>query len=177
MNKDKTEATWIGALKKSRKIIGEIKWSVEPIKVLGVYVGYDKDKCDKLNWEPKLEKLQNTFHSWKMRYLTPFGKIQIIKSLGLSNLLYLAAVLNVPVDVAKRVDKLIYDFLDCRKYKIKRGVLMSPIVQGGINLPSFSELALALKFSWYRKLFDNSSAKWRNFFSFHFQTDKDWGIL
>ena len=61
MNKDKTEATLIGILKKSNKGIREIIWSKEPIKMLGVYVGYDEEKCEKLNWEPKLEKLQNTF--------------------------------------------------------------------------------------------------------------------
>ena len=177
VNKEKSEAVWIGCHRNSKHKCGYLKWSTEPVKVLGVYVGYDKDKCNDLNWEPRLKKLENTFNSWKMRNLTPIGKIQIIKTFGLSNLIYLASILDVPLTVVDRVNSLIYDFLDCAKYKIKKGVLMAPFAAGGLNAPSFKELALALKFTWLRRFLDDSNGKWKNMFAFLFQSNDKEGIL
>ena len=177
INKDKTEAVWIGSLKDSKKVCGKLKWTTEPVKVLGVYVGYNKQKCDELNWQPKLEKLESTLNSWKMRNLTPHGKVLITKCLGLSNLLYLAAVLDVPPKVVKKVDKLVFDFIDCSKYKIKKGVLLSPIEKGGLSIPSFYELSLALKFTWFRKFFDENKATWKILFSYLLQPHYNESIL
>ena len=111
------------------------------------------------------------------RNVTPLGKVLIIKSLGLSNLLYLASVLSVPVEVVKSVDKLIYEFLDCSKYKVKKGVLLAPMEQGGLNVPSFYEMSLASKFTWFRKFFDQSNAKWKTIFSLLLQPNVENSIL
>jgi len=40
---------------------------------------------------------------WRARDLTLFGNVLIIKSLGLSQLIYSASILNVPEEVARTV--------------------------------------------------------------------------
>jgi hypothetical protein len=60
---------------------GGIKWTDKPVKTLRIYFGHDKEKCEKLNWENKIEKMNNLLLLWTKRNLTILGKILIIKSL------------------------------------------------------------------------------------------------
>jgi hypothetical protein len=56
MNKVKTEGLWIGKLKHCKDNVGGIKWTDKPVKTLGIYFGHDKEECERLNWENKIEK-------------------------------------------------------------------------------------------------------------------------
>ena len=62
---------------------------VNIINVLGTYVGIGSYSAQVKKAEEILSSLQVTLNMWKMRNLTPFGKIQIIKSLGISKCMYL----------------------------------------------------------------------------------------
>jgi hypothetical protein len=52
MNKNKTEGIWVGKQKHSKDKIEGIKWAE---KALGVYVGNNKEDCEKLNGENKID--------------------------------------------------------------------------------------------------------------------------
>ena len=78
MNNNKTGGIWVGKLKQSKNKIEGIKCSEKPIKALGVYFDNNKEECDKLNWENKIDKLNTLFLSWGKRNLTILGKIMII---------------------------------------------------------------------------------------------------
>ena len=54
LNRNKTEDLWVGKLKSCQDKIGNITWSSNPIKALGIYFGCNKTECCKLNWENKL---------------------------------------------------------------------------------------------------------------------------
>ena len=58
-NLDKTQGLWIGKLKHCKDKVGGIKWTDKPTKTLGIYFGHDKEECEKLNWENKIEKMNN----------------------------------------------------------------------------------------------------------------------
>jgi hypothetical protein len=49
----------------------------KPIKALGVYFGNNKEECEKLNWENKIDKMNTLFFSWGKQNLTILGKIMI----------------------------------------------------------------------------------------------------
>ena len=74
MNKDKREGLWIGKLKYCKDKVGGIKWTDKPVKTLGIYFEHDKEKCGKLNWENKIEKMNNLLLLWTKRNLTILGK-------------------------------------------------------------------------------------------------------
>jgi len=65
----------------------------------------------KLNFHGKLEKLEKILNSWRRRKLTLYGKINIIKTLGLSKLIFSASVLPIPENFAQEVNKLTFKFL------------------------------------------------------------------
>ena len=55
-----------------------------------IYVSYDENGNKQMNFNLKLRKLQTNLDMWKARDLTLFGRVLIIKSLGLSQLVYSA---------------------------------------------------------------------------------------
>ena len=110
VNSDKTEAMWLGSLKNSKDNPLGLKWS-NILKGLGVYFSYDKEKAEIANFKPKIRKLMHTFNFWKLRNLSMTGKILIMKSLGISQLTYLASVIEVPDWVYKEVVTLLFNFL------------------------------------------------------------------
>ena len=93
LNVSKTEGLWIGKKHKNKnKKFGSIQWPNKPIKALGIYFGYDKKQCEFLNWQVKLEKLAEVLKSWKKRNLSIFGKVLVIKTLAMSQLIFNALV-------------------------------------------------------------------------------------
>ena len=68
LNKNKTEGIWIGKQKHCKEKVEGIAFTDKPVKVLGLYVGKDKEKCEQLNWESKLEKARVLMKSWE-KYL------------------------------------------------------------------------------------------------------------
>lgn len=102
---------WIGAsCNCKRKVLG-LKWAKRPIKCLGVYLTYDYDEFIKLNCKQRLKKMEDTAKWWRGRGLTMFGRAQIIISLLLSKLIYIASMFSVPEEVIKEANRIIFKFL------------------------------------------------------------------
>ena len=80
-----------------------INWSNESVKSLGIYFGKYKKQVVYLNWKPKLAKLEKISNRWKVRKLTYYRKINIIKALGISQILHNASCIKVPDYVIKEV--------------------------------------------------------------------------
>ena len=64
----------------------------EPIRALGVFFSYNSDDANNLNFGEKIRKLEKPLNSWKRRKLTLHGRIKIVKTLGLSKLIYNTSV-------------------------------------------------------------------------------------
>ena len=81
--------------------------------------------------------------SWSARNLTLLGKIAILKSLVVSQIVYLLSSLPSPPGVIKEINCLLYDFLwDSKGDKIKRTEMINEYNKGGlkmIDLQSFNE--------------------------------------
>ena len=98
LNKNKTDAMFIGKLKNCTDFLCDINWPDGPIKSLGVFFGHNRLQCNELNWSSKIENCEKILINWKKRNLTFFGKIQIIKTLLLPKCVYLAQSTVVPLE-------------------------------------------------------------------------------
>ena len=101
INISKSECMWIGASRNCKREVLELKWPKRPIKCLGVYLTYDYDEFIKLNYKQRLKKMEDTANWWRGRSLTMHGRAQIINSLLLSKLIYMASMFPVPEEVIK----------------------------------------------------------------------------
>jgi hypothetical protein len=111
INRDKSEAMYIGVSSNFRHKVGNIKWSNNYIKCLGVYIYKDIDKAIQYNIREKLDKTQNIIKIWKCRHLTLKGKITIANSLLISQMMYVASVIYIPKWAIDEYNKIIRDFI------------------------------------------------------------------
>ena len=65
------------------------------VKILGIYIGHDKKEMEENNFKEKIDNIKVKLNIWKQRNLTLFGRILIIKTFALSQLLYVASLLCV----------------------------------------------------------------------------------
>ena len=162
INRTKTEGLWIGKLKHCRDKYANINWTDKPVKALGIYFGHDKNECDKLNWEKRIEKMNNLFLAWGKRNLTFLGKILIIKSLVIPIFTYLATVCVVPVQYRKEIESKCFKFIwKGKPDKVKRNTLIGKYEEGGLRMIDIGSYFESLKASWVSRLIGEEKSNWK----------------
>ena len=106
------------------------------------------------NFEEKIESIENLLQHWSYRYLSPFGKVTIIKSLALSKLSHIALVIPNPTkQMFKRIETAFFKFLwGGKSEKVSRQDSKLPVKMGGLGMPDVEKFWCAFKFSWLRRL-------------------------
>ena len=108
-----------------------IEWIHHPVKMLCIHVSYDEKRNIETNFMIKLRKLQTKLDMCRSRDLTLFGRVVIIKSLGLSQLIYSISNLNLPNKVVPLVKRKLFNFhWKNKKGKIKRESLYKDLNAG-----------------------------------------------
>ena len=162
INTSKTKALWLGCTKDCTEKPFGFKWSEKSVLALGIHFSYDKKISNKLNFYDKLDKLKDCLYAWKKRKLTLLGRNNIVKTLGLSKLVFNASVLPLPKDFAAKVNELTFSFIWQNKPpKIKRGTIIGPKGKGGLDMVCFKDLDKALKINWVKRLANDSFAPWK----------------
>ena len=82
-----------------------------PVKILGVHFSCDEKNNNDLNFDLKLRKLQTRLDMWRARYLTLFGRVLIIKSLGLSKISHSISNIEAPDGIEGAVRKNLFNFI------------------------------------------------------------------
>ena len=74
----------------------DLKWFQSPVKILGIHFSYNIKANNELNFDKKIQKLQTKLDMWSSWDLTIFGRAMLIKTLGISQLIYLVSNLDAP---------------------------------------------------------------------------------
>ena len=101
VNKNKTYGLYTGAWRNKIPEYNEISWTNTNIKTLGIHHGYVIDIA--AIWLQKINKIKNCIQVWKSRDLTYKGKVLIIKTLLLSQIEFIASVVNIPNNIVKQI--------------------------------------------------------------------------
>ena len=166
----KTKAMWMGSMKDSKLNVLDFKTTKEPIKVLGINLSYNTNKCIEENFYGKIKKMKTKLNLWLSRDLTIYGKSLLAKALGISQLVYAASMLTVPESVVKTVQENLFAFLwKNRKDKIKRVVMYQTVEKGGINFANFCTIIKALRLAWIGRLLSTSDDKWKAIPNYYFR--------
>ena len=152
LNKDKCEGLLLGGLKNNFNEYEGIKFTNNPIRCLGLYIGHDAIKCNELNWVPKLKRIERQTEIWKTRNLTMFGKVTLIKTLLIPQLIYNMTVLNVEDNVIKQIESLLYGFLWKTRDRIRRTTVIGKVKNGGFGMIDIHAKIASLKASWVKRL-------------------------
>ena len=138
----------------------------DKVKTLGVWLSTDPVITMKANFNEKLTKPKATLGCWELRRLSLLGKITVLKSLIISQLVYILSPLPTDQRVVNEVNNLCYNFLwDGKGDKIKRDTMISDYEQGELKMVDVKIFSKALKATWIKKYLDqNNHAKWKLFF-------------
>ena len=131
----------------------KFSWGSEQFKLLGITFDVDLNKIKEINYTDKILKITNTIKLWKRRYLTPLGKITVIKTLLLPILNNLFLSLPNPSEqTIKQINNLFFDFLWQGPSKIKYDVVIKQYCDGGLRMINLKAFIAALKSTWIRRL-------------------------
>ena len=113
----------------------------------------NKKANNQLNFNLEIQKLQTNLDMWKARGLTLFGKVLIIKCVGLSNLVYSISNLNVPKEIIAMVKDKLFRFLwKNKRDKIKRTSIYQDYCDGGLCMVDIELTIKSLRLAWIRRL-------------------------
>lgn len=161
LNKSKSEAFWLGINKNSNFRPLGVSWKT-CIKILGIHISYNKDEMERLNYTTKLTKIKQRLNIWKNRDLTIFGKILLIKSYALSQILYTTSVLPTSDKFISELEDIIYNFLwNGKQHKVKKCVIIQKCVNGGQNMISLHDMIKVQKLKWIQKYSDHKPSYWK----------------
>ena len=157
LNRSKTEAMWLGKSRPYPTNLFGIKWPVK-CTCLGVCFSHDPEAAAKDNFEKRFLALEQCLNIWSSWDLTLYGKINIIKSLALSKIIFIASTLNIPSPFVDQVNKLISNFIwNHKPTKIKHSTMIGKIKDGGLNMPDFKIINKSLKAGWVKRLLNTST--------------------
>jgi hypothetical protein len=171
VNKEKSEAIGIGATTNYKhKDIG-IKWPNGSIKCLGIFINVNPDRMIEDNFKPCLEKIEHLLSLWCLRKLTLKGRILVINTLVISQLIYLCTVLHTPKWVLDKYDELIKPFIwNSKPAKVKYKCLINNIEDGGLKLQDLPSKIKAIKLKWFKDLVcEELNTPWKAYVNTYFK--------
>ncbi len=125
--------------------------TVNKIKICGLYFCSLVEEEYKLNIKDKIEKLQNKMKLWSHRYLTMEGKTLIVKTFGLSQIIYNLQSYEFKhedlVDTERRIFKFLWSTKDNPNgiNRIKRSIMKNEYADGGMRVTDVECLDKSLK--------------------------------
>ena len=162
VNYDKTEILRIGSLKDSdAKLYTQrnLKWTNNPSVLLGITLSPDLKSVISKNYEVVITKIQNIIKLWQTRQLTLLGRITVIKTLLLSQLIYRFSVLPSPSpEQMKKIDHIFFNYLwNNKKHYIDKNVMINTLNEGGLTMIDISSKDISIKCNWVKRLCDKKS--------------------
>ena len=162
INKSKTTALKLGTCKKLKHKPYGLSWETDHVYSLGIWHYINLKDTLKVNFNMKLENMRKIMYMWMERDLSLKGKVTILKSLILPQILYVSSNLPVPEWFVNEAEHLMFRFLwDGKPDKIKRSVVINKIEDGGLKMPDIECMIKAQKIMWATRLADNSTGSWK----------------
>jgi exonuclease III len=138
--------------------------TVNRIKICGLYFCADMNEEYNLNVREKITKLEHKIKLWSHRHLTMEGKTLIVKTFGLSQLIYnMQSYVFEKPDLAN-TERIIFKFLWSTKDnpngidRIKRSVMKNEYMKGGMRVTDVDCLNRSLKLKQFIRAADANHA-------------------
>ena len=155
MNTEKTQIVWIGKRKHCKEklnVTKDLVWATDTFNLLGIKFSVDLDLIISLNYDPILDDVSKSINVWKKRFLTPLGKITVLKTIILSKLNHLfMSIPNPDQSVINKLQSTFFKFIwDDKPDKIGRKQLCSDYMRGGLCMIDLKNFICSLKCTWMR---------------------------
>jgi hypothetical protein len=129
------------------------------IKINGIWFDNDVRAMRQKNYENTLAKINCHFTDWSKRNLSLLGKIQIMKTFGISQYLYSLAVIELDPLQWKLINKTMFKFLWNKHFevapaphRIRKDIMLKDVDRGGFGMPNLEKITQALRLRRYNFL-------------------------
>ena len=116
--------------------------------MLGIKIVHNRKLLIRLNYYPLIQKVKTQLNIWSQRNISLYGKITVIKTFALSQLVYILSVLPSPDSISSKksdpnecdffnvIERILYEFIwgGAKKDKIKRSTLLKSYEEGGLKM-------------------------------------------
>jgi hypothetical protein len=125
------------------------------------------------NFESVLTKIRNLVDTWILRKLTIKGKVLIVNTLLVTQLIYICTVIQTPEWVTKEYNSMIHKFIwNGKPAKVKYNCLVNTIDEGGLKLQDLSAKIKACQMVWIKRMIDREyDAPWKSYANSLFAKD------
>ena len=139
-----------------------IKVATGPFKTLGVWFTCDNEISVKLNYNERIQSMQQTLHIWRARSLSWKGKITILKTLVIPQVIHLFSNIYTPKHILERIDSLFFDFLwGGKPLRVKKSTIINDYHEGGLKMPDIYSIHISQKVIWLKRLTNDNNKKWK----------------
>ena len=125
--------------------------SIDKIKINGIIFNMNETLQFEDNWNNGLKRMEEHLFWWQARSITTLGKIQLYKTVGMSQVIYLSRVLPPDEIYLKKIKALTDRFLwnksmNCNRApsRIKDEITYTPINLGGFGLTKLNEIVTSM---------------------------------
>ena len=165
VNTDKTKLIWIGKKRYSRDKFDtnrNLLWGNTQFRFLGIEFSVDLSEMIGLNYTAAICQTKQTLNAWKSRYLTPIGKIAVLKALIIPKFNHLFLSLpNPELEQLTQLNHIMYKFIwNDKPDKVKRSQICKSYNAGGLKMIDLEPFIKTLKITWILRLYLDSNAPW-----------------
>ena len=123
-NKSVTDATYLSQIRIEHKT---------EITICGNHLSLNPDKDYEINITGKIVKLENQLNRWKSRNLSINGKMMVVKTFAISQLIFTSQFQMIKTKDMKRIESICYKFIWNGTDRVKRCHIKADKDKGGIN--------------------------------------------
>lgn len=165
MNFEKTNVIWFGCTTNPNTIYMpqlNLKWNPASFRILSVEFTSDLKNITDINISNQIPIMEQLIKNWTNRFLTPIGKITVLKTLVLPKIIHILTSLpQMSTKMIKHIERLFFKFIwNDGPEKIKRQTLYQPKNKGGLAMIDINTFSKSLKITWIRRL-NISNTKWK----------------
>ena len=134
------------------------------VKITGIWFAVSYEKMVQNNWEEVCRRIAAKLQMWKGRSLSEIGKATVINAQISPMVLYVSAVVELPVETEKTLMQMTYKFIGNGGEKESRALLCKRKENGGLGVPNWRARCRSVMALWAVKS-TQSNKPWTNMFS------------
>ena len=166
LNADKTEILMFNARRNADKTFS-VKYlgseydvsAKTSIKINGIIFQQDPLRREEANVQKVIGAMTTHLRQWSRRHLTLLGKILILKTFAISQVIFTMQSITLSDNSLKKINALIYKYLWNKNFnaskapdRIKRSIVTTPVSRGGLGMIDLVEVGKSLDLRAYGRL-------------------------
>jgi hypothetical protein len=159
-NMDKSQILILGTDAVPEFVLDSGFTPVNNIKILGFNISNSFDDLVQ-NFPPVLDKIKNIAKFWERFNLSLPGRINVAKTLMLSQISFFASIIPVPEDMIDVTQEIINKFV-IGTFRFNNKMCTLPAKKGGLNMINVKNFVTSLHCSWVKQACAEDIDNWRS---------------